>query len=232
MKKIHARILYVLITLLAAVVYSIILFTLKKEFTRASGVAYAFTLLAFLMLAVAVDLPAAGAKGNILTKILRSKVTAVYFCVQFLFGGVLAMCFDSISWKLVLAAELVILALYLMAVVGLALGGGLTGRQEQAANRKVSALRLLQSDLETIHQEVQDGELKKSIASLAEAVRYSDPISNGELQDLEDRILSNVQLLREDVDIQDNQRAMDRVEKLRRLLEERNRKCRILKHKN
>ena len=66
---------------------------------------------------------------------------------------------------------------------------------------------------------------------LAEVIEYSDPMSSEQLSDLENRINHNIELLREEVDTGDTDRALQRVERIQKLMNERNEKCTLLKQR-
>ena len=81
------RLLYALALLLAAAAYSAVLFSLKRTMMAAHWVAYGFTLLAFLWLFVETCIPEGKYKRYPMFGMAVSKLSGVYFAVQFALGG-------------------------------------------------------------------------------------------------------------------------------------------------
>ena len=96
-------------------------------------------------------------------------------------------------------------------------------RVEQKVQGKVFYIKNLQVDIEILASAEKDAETKKALEQLAEKIRFSDPMSNEQLAPLEERIAIAVQSLKSSND------KMKIIEELDLLLDERNRKCKILK---
>ena len=78
-------------------------------------------------------------------------------------------------------------------------------------------------DMEILAGAEKDAKTKKALEQLAEKIRFSDPMSNEQLAVLEDKISLAVENLKSSDD------KMKIIEDLNLLLDERNRKCKILK---
>ena len=96
-------------------------------------------------------------------------------------------------------------------------------RVEEKVNQKVFYIRELQADVEILAEQEQNPEIKTSLTRLAEKIRYSDPMSNVALADLEARIREKVTALRT------TDHKLEIITELDLLLAERNRKAKILK---
>ena len=96
-------------------------------------------------------------------------------------------------------------------------------RVEQKVQGKVFYIKNLQVDIEILASAEKDTKTKEQLEQLAEKVRFSDPMSNEKLAVLEDKISLAVENLKSS----DNK--MKIIEELNLLLDERNRKCKILK---
>ncbi len=96
-------------------------------------------------------------------------------------------------------------------------------RVEQKVQNKVFALKALQVDIETLAKSEKDVETQSALMRLAKKVRYSDPMSNEELADIEDQIKSKIQELKTSSEKKTLINEMDA------LLDERNAKCKITK---
>lgn len=228
-KNSGARTWIVLIIVLLAGIYSVALFALKHSFAPAHWIAYGFTLLAFLLLILDVSLPSGVSKQYPMLDLPMSAVAAAYCGVQFLLGGVIAMLIPGLSSTLALAVGIALLLVYVVFVFLSFSAGGKIQQQDEQDLRGVSAVRLLTADVEGIAALTADDSLRQKLAALAEAVRYSDPVSAPELADMEQRIRTNVALLKDEVEEGKTAQALQRVQNIQRFVEERNRKCAALK---
>ena len=96
-------------------------------------------------------------------------------------------------------------------------------RVEQKIQGKVFYIKNLQVDIEILASAEKDTKTKEQLEQLAEKIRFSDPMSNEQLAVLEDKISLAVENLKSSDD------KMKIIEDLNLLLDERNRKCKILK---
>lgn len=94
---------------------------------------------------------------------------------------------------------------------------------EQKVQGKVFYIKNLQVDIEILASAEKDTKTKEQLEQLAEKIRFSDPMSNEQLAVLEDKISLAVENLKSSDD------KMKIIEDLNLLLDERNRKCKILK---
>ena len=95
--------------------------------------------------------------------------------------------------------------------------------------RKVSYIRGLTSDIESCLDYCQDGVLKGELTQLRDDVRFSDPMSDSQLDHIDNELLKlagELLALVKDNKIND---ANAKVADMSRLLKERNRKCKMLK---
>ena len=96
-------------------------------------------------------------------------------------------------------------------------------RVEAKVQKKVFYIRELQVDIELLADNESDAAVKTALAQLAERIRYSDPMSDEQLADIEDRITVKIAELKSSAD------KVKIINELNSLLDERNRKCKLLK---
>jgi hypothetical protein len=88
----------------------------------------------------------------------------------------------------------------------------------------------LQADLASLLPRISDNDLRVKTEKLSEAVRYSDPVSNEELTELEETISRQFLKLKQAV-LESDSIATGLADELSFLLNERNNKCKMLKRK-
>ena len=119
----------------------------------------------------------------------------------------------------------------------LALGGSITTQSSNNTIEKLDSevkgkmfyIRSLETDIGGIAAKCSDPSLKKELEKLREIIRYSDPMSSPRLASIEESIQERCNYLGELVTRQDYNSALAAVQQIGRLLIERNEKCKLLK---
>ena len=89
--------------------------------------------------------------------------------------------------------------------------------------KKVFYIRELQADIELLADNESDATVKTALTQLAEKIRFSDPMSNEQLADLENKISIKA------AELKTTTSKLEIITELNSLLDERNKKCKILK---
>ncbi len=206
------------------ILFNIIAFAVPTDKTITFWIAYAFTVVAFTL---QIGIWNAAFKAN---DTLKSKfigipiihVGVVYLVLQLIVFAVF-MVFPLIpSWIVVIACAL-ILGISAICLISADVARDEINRVEEKVNQKVFYIRELQADVEMLAEQEQNPEIKTSLTKLAEKIRYSDPMSNVALADLEAKIREKVTALRT------ADYKLEIIAELDLLLTERNKKVKILK---
>ena len=206
------------------ILVSVIAFTVPAAKTAAFWISYAFTVVAFAAQIIIWN-AALGRSESLKSKFLGLPVLhigIVYLVVQV----VALIVFLSIPtlpiWSAVVACA-VIAGVSAVCMIASDVGRGEIDRVSAKVQEKTFYIRELQADVEMLEEQEQNPEIKISLTKLAEKIRYSDPMSNIALADLEDRIREKVTALRT------ADHKLEIIAELDLLLAERNRKAKILK---
>ena len=227
MKKSQAGLWAGVTVLFAAAVYSVVVFLVKKQFDAAAWVLYGATMVAFLLLGVQLIAASRGGAA-VVTDTALGVITAVYFAIQLIFGGIVCMSFTGLPLTPVVVCEIILLAVYL--IIAFLMYGAQSGHAAQDENdrRTVQKLRLLENDVQSMMDSAADPNVKAALKGLAEAIHYSDVVSLPGLADVEGRIAQNVTALQDDL-ADESADPLARIESIRKLLKERDRTAAILK---
>lgn len=123
----------------------------------------------------------------------------------------------------------VLLGFFLIRIIVLMSGSRYIDARGEIVRQKVNAIRSMQVDIEMLASQTTDIDLKKAISKLAERVRFSDPMSHADLGTLETRIEQRINDLKHLVQTADVERASTTIQEAELLLEERNKKAKLLK---
>ena len=96
-------------------------------------------------------------------------------------------------------------------------------RVENKVQEKTFYIRSLQADTEMLANAEPDTEVKAELLRLAEKIRFSDPMSHERLADLENQITDKV------TELKSSTERTVIINEINSLLDERNKKCKILK---
>ena len=227
MKKSHSGFWVGLIVFFLAGIYSAILFLAKPNFDITAWVLYGATMVAFLL--VGIQMIASSQSGSaIVMDTALGIVTAIYFGLQLIFGGIVCMCFTDVPLTPVIICEIILLAAYLVIAFLMYAAQSSNAAQDHNDRQAVQKMRLLESDIQGMMEEATNPEVKKALKGLAEAIHYSDAVTLPGLVDVENRIAQNIAVLQDEL-TDDNANPLARIEALRRLLKERERTAAILK---
>lgn len=206
------------------ILVGVIAFAVPTAKTAAFWISYAFTVIAFAA-QIIIWKAALGRSESLKSKFLGLPVLhigIVYLVVQV----VALIVFLSIPtlpiWSALVACA-VIAGVSAVCMIASDVGRGEIDRVSAKVQEKTFYIRELQADVEMLEEQEQNPEIKISLTKLAEKIRYSDPMSNIALADLEDRIREKVTALRT------ADHKLEIIAELDLLLAERNRKAKILK---
>ncbi len=101
--------------------------------------------------------------------------------------------------------------------------------QDSSLKADVSVMRAIQSKALSLPGLAQEEEIKKAVVKLAEALRYSDPVSSPAIREIESDLASCVDELQKAVVDNDTAAALSLAEKAGNILIERNRQCKLNK---
>ena len=152
----------------------------------------------------------------------------IYLTLQFIVSTIFMTVFSE-NGRLAVVISLVILAMYLFFVVSCFFSKEHIDKVETRVKEKVLFMRSIQADVQTIANKCTDAITQKFIKSLAQKMRLSDPMSHELLLDLEKNIAIEITRLKSIVEQGDFDVAKKQCNSIEQLLDERNRKCKILK---
>ncbi len=160
--------------------------------------------------------------------ILTVPITAFWYLVVSFLVSALVVALEQFGLfvlpsLLFVVLHCVLLAVFLIQIPILKKGTEYISEVDSKSSKKVNFIRTLQTDIELLADKEHDAKNKQALASLAEKIRYSDPVSAAELFDLENTLSAKLAELKVATDKQPIVEAMND------LLTERNAKCKMMK---
>jgi hypothetical protein len=205
-------------------IYNLIVFLFLKPETPVFWMSYGFMVLAFALQILGMYLSFKEFSVQaVFFGIPLAQFTLYYFFAE-LFMSAVFMIFQGIPWKIPVILQVILLAIYaVVAIVSVASRDATKASKDHYQN-KATEMRLNTIDVEMLRDECQDPELKNQLRRLAEAVKYSDPMTNDFVADVDARIRQETFALQTYCQDGDVAAAKDSCTKLQRLYVERNKK--------
>lgn len=222
MKK-NQGVAYAVLTI-TFVLFNVIAFAVPTAKTATFWIVYAFTTVAF---ASQIAIWKFAFKG---TDTLKSKflgIPLISVGITYLFAQIIAFAVFMVlpltaSWIAIVVCAL-ILGISAICLIGAETGREEVGRVEEKVEKKVFYIKSLQVDIEMLASAETDSDTKAVLTKLAEKIRFSDPMSNEVLADLEAEITAKVK------ELKTAENKAEIITVLDSLITERNKKAKILK---
>ena len=218
-----------LIYVILLAVFNLLVFTISKSRNDVFWLSYGFMTLAFVVQIVSMFMSFKSADvETAFFGIPLASFSVFYLCAELVIGA-LFMIFQMASFTLALVIQVLVLAVFLIIAIISLLSRDTVQQISDNVKEHVSNLKSVLVDIEMLMDGCTDPELKVALRKLSETVKYSDPISNDAVADVEQRIMRKISELR--INIDDNQiaDAKQSCADLERLYVERNKKLAISK---
>lgn len=209
---------------IAFVLLNVIAFAVPTAKTAMFWIAYVFTAVAFAS-QIAIWKFAFNDADTLKSKFLGIPLISVgitYLIVQIIAFAIFMAFPITPTWIAIVVCAL-ILGISAICLIGTETGREEINRVEEKVEKKVFYIKSLQVDIEILASTETDSDTKAALTKLAEKIRFSDPMSNEVLADLEAEIALKVKELK----TAENKVAIITV--LDSLITERNKKAKLLK---
>ena len=209
---------------IAFVLFNVIAFAIPTAKTATFWIAYAFSVVAFALQIVIWKFAFKG------TDTLKSKFLGIplisvgitYLIVQIIAIAIFMALPLTASWIAIVVCAL-ILGISAICLIGTETGREEINRVEEKVEKKVFYIKSLQVDIEMLASAERDADTKAALTKLAEKIRFSDPMSNEVLAELEAEITAKVK------ELKTAENKAEIITVLDSLIAERNKKAKLLK---
>lgn len=209
---------------IAFILFNVIAFAVPTVKTPSFWTAYVFTAIAFA-LQIAVWFFAFKGTDTLKSKFLGIPLVSVgiiYLIVQLIAFAIFLAYPSAPVWVAVVVCSL-ILGISLICLIGTEVGKEEIVRVEKKVEKKVFYIKSLKVDVEMIAEAETETDIKSALIKLAEKIRFSDPMSNEALANLEAEIACKVE------ELKTAENKLKIIDELNLLLTERNKRIKILK---
>lgn len=221
---------YVILLLIFNVVYLGIPFSK----TAVSWIAYAFTLVSFIV-SFLVTAYAFKGRESIKSSVYSFpifRVGCIYAGIQLAFCILICLCalFIKVPNWIPCIVSIILLGAAMIGVIAADNTRDVVEQVEEqilSDTRKITYFRL---DVSSLISSCQNSEIKKELERLAEEARYSDPVSNHELAEIEEQIIEELKVLKNMLQESNIEDLKKEVQHIMNMLQDRNVRCKALKN--
>ena len=206
------------------ILVSVIAFAVPAAKTAAFWISYGFAVIAFAAQLI-IWKAALGRSESLKSKFLGFPVVhigIVYLVVQIIAFIVFLSIPTLPIWSAVVACA-VVAGVSAVCMIASDVGRSEIERVSAKVQEKTFYIKQLQADVELLASTETDTVIKSALMQLAEKIRYSDPMSDEQIADIENRITAKI------AELKSSTEKVKIITELNSLLDERNRKCKLLK---
>ena len=206
------------------ILFNIIAFVIPTEKTPTFWIAYTFIIIAFAV-QIGVWKLAFGKTDTIKSKFLSIPIIhiGIVYLIAQLIAFAVFMAVPTLPAWIAVVVSVLLLGISAICLIATEAGRDEINRVEEKVQRKIFYITALQTDIEILAKQEKDGDIKIALAKLVDTIRFSDPMSNEMLTDIETQISNKVAELK----TAEDKSAI--ITELNLLLTERNRKAKLLK---
>lgn len=143
--------------------------------------------------------------------------------------GTLCMAIPNLPNWIGVILCLAVLAFTAISVIKATAAGDVVSGIDEKIESKTSFIKLLTADAEALMSAAKTPELKAEVKKVYEAIRYSDPMSNAALEEINEQIQNQFSVFADAVKSEDSGLASSTADELIILIDNRNKKCKLMK---
>ena len=167
------------------VVFNIIVFVVFQNRSSVFWLSYAFMMVAFAVQIISMALAFKTADIQAAFFGIPLASFSVYYLCAALVVGLLFMIFQGAGVTLALVIQLIVLTIFVVIAIISIMARDTVVEVSNDIKNKVVDLKSVQVDVELMASSCGDPELKAALQKLTDTVRYSDPMTNESVADLE-----------------------------------------------
>lgn len=143
--------------------------------------------------------------------------------------GAVAMAVPQIPYWIGVIVNVLVLAFYAIAIVKASAAAYIVNDVDQKIKKQTFFIKSLTVDADSLMARAKNDEMKAETKNVYEAIRYSDPMSNDALASIENQIQNEFNVFADAVKNNDIDLAKSSANELVILINDRNKKCKLLK---
>lgn len=225
MKKGTAKktgIMGIMIYIIVFLVFNLLVFLVFNKKNSVFWMSYGFMCLAFIVQVGSMLMAFRTLETESVFMGIPLASLSFYYFFAAIFAGAVFMVFQVASFKLALIVQVLILAIYVVVALIALMSRDVVQNVNDTIRENVQTIKTMNVDVDVLIPQVSDPALKKALKKLSDTVRYSDPMSNSAVADIESQINESMNALRICIENDNNAEAVQMCKDLEVLFLQRN----------
>ncbi|MBO7740785.1 MAG: hypothetical protein J6S34_04595 [Clostridia bacterium] len=221
--------LYSIVWAICLAVFNVTVFVIPREFTTSFWIGYIGITVAFLaQLACAF---AAFTAKNLEKLFYNLSLISVSYSglVAMLIAGSVLMAISSLPEWVGIVVCVIIFAANAIAIIKASATSSVVSGIDKKVQEKTFFIKTLTVDAQNLMASAKQDEIRQEAKKVYEAIRYSDPVTNASLSDLDHQIEREFNAFAEAVREEDSELAKETADAILQTIQKRNQKCKLLK---
>lgn len=185
-----------IIYLIAFGIFNMLVFFLTDERNNVFWTSYAFMSIAFVVQIVSMLLAFKSMEVESAFLGIPLASLSIYYFFAAIFVGAVFMFFQIAPFKLAFALQSIILGVYIIIAIISLFTRDVVQEVNDNIKESVTAMKVLNVDVDSILAMAEDPSLKSALKKLSETVKYSDPMSNEAVSEIEGEIMAVIDEIR------------------------------------
>ena len=202
----------------------------KTLFSLVFAIEFVFTVAAFLIAFVMINVIMGRMKNQkeVLLTGPQYVITYLYVFVQTVFG-VLCIYKDVVNSYIALAVSTVLLLGYLFYMITAKTGRSHAVEVQEKRKEATAFMKMIKVSSAHMADAIKDAETKKCVERLVENIKFSDPVSNEKLEDIEKKLEIEIEELKQIILTENSEDIKEKCLSIEKTLKTRNELCKSLK---
>lgn len=225
MKKSTAKKSWIMMAAIYAIIFAVfnlLVFVIVNEKNDVFWMSYAFMCIAFIVQIVSMLLALRSLEIETVFMGIPLASLSMYYFFAAIFVGAVFMFFQNAPFKLAIVLQILILAIYAVVAIMALMSRNVVQDVNDNLRENVEAIKTLVVDVDVFIPQVSDPALKKALKRVSVTIKYSDPMSNAAVEDIEEQIMQTVNELRINIENSRNAEAIQTCKDIEVLFMQRN----------
>ncbi|MBQ8559447.1 MAG: hypothetical protein IJ439_05635 [Tyzzerella sp.] len=197
-----------LIYVIVFAIFNLLVFVIFENRNNVFWTSYAFMCVAFVVQIASIILAFKSPDTESTFMGIPLVSLSLYYFFAAIFAGAVFMIFQVAPIKLAVTVQVLILAAYAVVAILALMARDVVQEVNDDVKEKVAAIKTLNVDVDVLIPQVSDPTVKKALKKLSETVKYSDPMSNDAVADIEQQIMQYMNALRVYIENNNNAEAV------------------------
>lgn len=206
-------------------VYNLLVFLIFSDYNDVFWTSYAFGMFAFIVQIVATLLSfKPGTVDAYFYGLPVASFSVYYLCAETVMSFIFMAVKDDVNIKIPIILQTVVLAIFLIVAIIAFMARDAVVATEKEKTGKILEMRSIISEVEIIKDNCEDKDLQETLRKLYETVRFSDPVSTKEVEQVDQMIARKISELRISVDDKQNEETLLLCKDIEKLFAERDKR--------